>query len=71
MGQLQTLDSSLVKLDRSKLKTAIESYDNFQETDYTTSSWQTMKTIVDAAKLVYENVSLNQVDVDNAIAALN
>ena len=30
-----------------------------------------MKTIVDAAKLVYENVSLNQVDVDNAIAALN
>ncbi|MFR1625579.1 MAG: discoidin domain-containing protein [Thomasclavelia ramosa] len=71
MGQLQTLDSSLVKLDRSKLKTAIESYDNFQETDYTTSSWQTMKTIVDAAKLVHENVSLNQVDVDNAIAALN
>ena len=71
MGQLQTLDSSLVKLDRSKLKTAIESYDNFQETDYTTSSWQTMKTIVDAAELVYENVSLNQVDVDNAIAALN
>ena len=71
MGQLQTLDSSLVKLDRSKLKTAIESYDNFQETDYTTSSWQTMKTIVDAAKLVYENVRLNQVDVDNAIAALN
>lgn len=44
---------------------------NFQETDYTTSSWQTMKTIVDAAKLVHENVSLNQVDVDNAIAALN
>ena len=66
MGQLQTLDSSLVKLDRSKLKTAIESYDNFQETDYTTSSWQTMKTIVDAAKLVHENVSLNQVDVDNS-----
>ncbi|MFQ9890753.1 MAG: hypothetical protein ACLRWM_11855 [Streptococcus sp.] len=30
-----------------------------------------MKTIVDAAKLVHENVSLNQVDVDNAIAALN
>ena len=54
MGQLQTLDSSLVKLDRNKLKTAIESYDNFQETDYTTSSWQTMKTIVDAAKLVHK-----------------
>ena len=67
LKQLKELDNSLVKLDRSKLEKLIKKYQELKEEDYTVDSWQQMKEILDAAQDVYNNPSLNQEDVDQAV----
>lgn len=67
LKQLKELDSTLVKLDRSKLEKIIKKYPELKEEDYTVDSWQQMKEILDAAQDVYNNPSLNQEDVDQAV----
>ncbi len=67
LKQLKELDNSLVKLDRSKLEKLIKKYQELKEEDYTVDSWQQMKEILDTAQDVYNNPSLNQEDVDQAV----
>ena len=71
LKQLKELDSTLVKLDRSKLEKIIKKYQELKEEDYTVDSWQQMKEILDAAQAVYDNPSLNQEDIDQAIASFD
>lgn len=71
LKQLKELDSTLVKLDRSKLEKIIKKYPELKEEDYTVDSWQQMKEILDAAQAVYDNPSLNQEDIDQAIASFD
>ena len=71
LKQLKELDSTLVKLDRSKLEKIIKEYQELNEEDYTVDSWQQMKEIVDAAQAVYNNPSLNQEDIDQAVASFD
>ena len=71
LKQLKELDSTLVKLDRSKLEKIIKKYPELKEEDYTVDSWQQMKEMLDAAQVVYDNPSLNQEDIDQAIASFD
>lgn len=71
LKQLKELDSTLVKLDRSKLEKIIKEYQELNEEDYTVDSWQQMKEILDAAQAVYNNPSLNQEDIDQAVASFD
>ena len=71
LKQLKELDSTLVKLDRSKLEKIIKKYQELKEEDYTVDSWQQMKEILDATQAVYDNPSLNQEDIDQAIASFD
>ena len=71
LKQLKELDSTLVKLDRSKLEKIIKKYQELKEEDYTVDSWQQMKEILDATQAVYDNPSLNQKDIDQAIASFD
>ena len=71
LKQLKELDNSLVKLDRSKLEKIIKEYQELNEEDYTVDSWQQMKEILDAAQAVYNNPSLNQEDIDQAVASFD
>lgn len=71
LKQLKELDSTLVKLDRSKLEKVIKKYQELKEEDYTVDSWQQMKEILYAAQAVYDNPSLNQEDIDQAIASFD
>ena len=71
LKQLKELNSTLVKLDRSKLEKIIKEYQELNEEDYTVDSWQQMKEILDAAQAVYNNPSLNQEDIDQAVASFD
>ena len=71
LKQLKELDSTLVKLDRSKLEKIIKEYQELKEEDYTVDSWQQMKEALDAAQAVYNNPSLNQEDIDQAVASFD
>ena len=71
LKQLKELDSTLVKLDRSKLEKIIKEYQELNEEDYTVDSWQQMEEILDAAQAVYNNPSLNQEDIDQAVASFD
>lgn len=55
LKQLKELNSTLVKLDRSKLEKIIKEYQELKEEDYTVDSWQQMKEVLDAAQAVYNN----------------
>ncbi|MCI9447373.1 MAG: hypothetical protein HFH36_08265 [Lachnospiraceae bacterium] len=65
----------LVALDRTALKTAIDAAENKikgkTEKDFTAESWKKVTEALKEAKKVYENVSVNQKDVDDAVTALN
>lgn len=71
LKQLKELNSTLVKLDRSKLEKIIKEYQELKEEDYTVDSWQQMKEVLDAAQAVYNNSSLNQEDIDQAVASFD
>lgn len=67
LKQLRELDDYLVKLDRSELEKLIHKYQEFNEEDYTVDSWKQMNEALERAQDVYNNPSLNQEEVDQAV----
>ncbi len=68
--QLNALIESLVTLDRTSLKAELDKYNDLNENNYTTSSYQEALTIIQAAQEVYNNESVNQSDIDDALLKL-
>lgn len=68
LKQLRELNDHLVKLDRSELEKLIHKYQELNEEDYTEDSWKQMNEVLKRAQAVYNNPSLNQEEVNQAVA---
>ena len=68
LKQLRELNDHLVKLDRSELEKLIHKYQELNEEDYTEDSWKQMNEVLKRAQDVYDNPSLNQEEVNQAVA---
>ena len=62
--QLVKLNQSLILLNRDALKEVITQCEALDENLYTTSSYQTMKEVLEEAILLYDNPSVNQSELD-------
>ena len=65
------LQESVVTVDKTTLKDALDKFDGYNSKDYTEESWAAYKAAYDAAMNVFNDKNATQEQVDNALTALN
>ena len=70
---LVTVEEEIMKpeVDKSKLQAAINAVVELKEEDYTVDTWVDFETTLAAAQEVFADEEATQLEVDNALAALN